>query len=64
MYLGGENMKIETSKDLRLELVKAEKTATWLAQQLGYSPAYMYKCIQEQKQKEINRMIKILEAVD
>jgi len=50
-------------KELRIELIRKEKTATWLAQQLGYSPAYMYRMIAEQREKEMKRIVKILEAV-
>ena len=49
-----------TIKDLRIELIKKEKTATWLSQQLGYSNAYLYKVIEQQKTKEIERIKKIL----
>jgi hypothetical protein len=56
-------MKIETVKDLRIELIKAEKTAIWLAEQLGYSTTYMYHCIAFGKKKEIERIKKILSEV-
>ena len=63
MYRGDE-MKIKTVKDLKLELVKAEKTAKWLAGELGYSTSYMYQCIAFKKEKEIKRMEKILNEVE
>ena len=56
-------MKLETVKDLKMELVKNEKTARWLAGELGYSTQYMYHCIAFKKQKEIERMKKILSEV-
>lgn len=56
-------MSIKNLKDLKLELVKAEKTAVWLAQELGYSTTYMYDCIKSGKEKEIKRMEKILKGV-
>ena len=46
--------------DLKIELIKKQKTARWLAQQLGYSTQYMYYCIKENKEKEIERIKKIL----
>ena len=46
--------------DLKIELIKKQKTARWLAQQLGYSTQYMYHCIKEKKEKEIKRIEKIL----
>ena len=56
-------MKIENVIDLKLELVKRRKTARWLAEQLGYSTSYMYQCIAFGKEKEIERMKKILSEV-
>lgn len=52
-----------TIKELRIELIKKEKTAIWLASQLGYSAAYMYRVIEEKKEKEIERIKKILNEV-
>lgn len=49
--------------ELRIELIKKGKTATWLAQQLGYSNAYMYRVVKEQNKKELDRIQKILKEV-
>ena len=46
--------------ELRIELIRKGKTATWLAQQLGYSNTYMYKVVKEQNKKELDRIQKIL----
>ena len=51
-----------TLTELRIELMKQGKTVTWLAQQLGYSNTYLYKCMNDQNKKEIDRMKKILEV--
>jgi|AntAceMinimDraft_16_1070373.scaffolds.fasta_scaffold623840_2 hypothetical protein len=50
-------------KELRIELIMKEKTAIWLSQKLGYSPAYMYRCVAEGKEKEVKRIEKILSEV-
>lgn len=47
-------------KELKIELIKKDKTARWLAEKLGYSTSYMYQCIAFKKEKEINRIKKIL----
>ena len=52
-----------TVKDLRIELIKKEKTAKWLAKKLGYSTTYMYHCIAFNKTKEVERIKKILSEV-
>lgn len=49
--------------ELRIELIRKGKTATWLAQQLGYSNTYMYKVVKEQNKKELDRIQKILKEV-
>ena len=46
--------------DLKIGLIKKQKTSVWLAQQLGYSTKYMYDCIKKQNVKEIDRIKKIL----
>lgn len=52
-----------TVKELKIELIKKDKTARWLAQQLGYSTTYMYYCINMKIEKEIIRMKEVLEKV-
>ena len=49
--------------ELRVQLIRKGKTATWLAQQLGYSNTYMYKVVKDQNMKEIERIKKILQEV-
>lgn len=49
--------------ELRIELIRKKKTATWLAAQLGYSNTYLYKVIQDKKESEIKRIKKILSEV-
>ena len=49
--------------ELRIELIRKGKTATWLAQQLGYSNTYMYKVVKEQNKKELDRIQKILKEM-
>ena len=49
--------------ELRIELIRKGKPATWLAQQLGYSNTYMYKVVKEQNKKELDRIQKILKEV-
>ena len=49
--------------ELRIELIRKGKTATWLAQQLGYSNTYMYKVVKDQNKKELDRIKKILQEV-
>lgn len=51
-----------TLTEIKIELIKQGKTATWLSQQLGYSSAYMYRVIDEQKQSEINKIKEILKG--
>ena len=48
-------------QEVKIECIKKGVTLTWLAQQLGYSTQYMYYCIKENKEKEVNRIKKILE---
>ena len=50
-------------KEFRIELIKKEKTALWVSQQLGYSPAYMYRMIAVQNEEQIGRIKKILSEV-
>ena len=50
-----------TLKEIRIELLKMDKSSVWLAQQLGYSTKYMYDCIKKQNEKELSRIKKILE---
>ena len=52
-----------TIKELRIELIKRNKTISWLATKLGYSTAYVYKVIDMQKQNEVERIKKILSEV-
>lgn len=49
--------------ELRVQLIRKGRTATWLAQQLGYSNTYMYKVVKEQNKKELERIKKILQEV-
>ena len=51
-----------TLKELKIELIKQDKTITWLAQQLGYSTTYLYLVINEQKQKELDRINDVLKG--
>ena len=50
-------------RDFRIELYTKGKTALWLANELGYSPAYMYRMIKNKNEKEIDRIKKILSEV-
>ncbi len=52
-----------TLQEIKIELVKQNKTSVWLAQQLGYSTKYMYDCIKKQNEKEIDRIKKILGGI-
>jgi len=52
-----------TIKELKIKLIEKDKTAIWLSTQLGYSPAYMYRVIEEKKEKEIERIKTILSNV-
>ncbi len=52
-----------TLKELRIKLAEKEKTATWLAQQLGYSTSYLYQVIADNIKKEIDRIKNILEEI-
>ena len=56
-------MKIRNIKELRIELIKKDKTAIWLSEQLGYSRTYLYRVVQDQKQSELERIKKILSEV-
>ena len=49
--------------DLKIELIKKGKTATWLAQQLGYSNTYLYRVVNQGKEKEIERIKEILKGL-
>lgn len=49
--------------DLKIELIKKGKTATWLAQQLGYSNTYLYRVVKQGKEKEIERIKEILKGL-
>lgn len=49
-----------TLKDIKIKLIGIDKTMTWLAQQLGYSTTYLYLVINEQNQKELDRIDNIL----
>ena len=46
--------------ELRIELIKKGKTATWLAQQLGYSNTYMYKVVKEQNKIKFEELLQIM----
>ena len=48
-------------KNLRIRLIGIEKTLRWLAAELGYSPAYVYQVLDNDNQKEIKRIVEILE---
>ena len=48
--------------DLRIALLRKEKSVTWLAQQLGYSTAYLYRVIEVQNKKELDRIKVIMEG--
>jgi len=48
-------------KEIRIELIKIEKSITWLASRLGYSTTYLYEVIKSQKSDEIKRIVDILE---
>ena len=50
-----------TLKEIKIKILKMDKSYVWLAQQLGYSTKYMYDCIKKQNTKEIERIKKILE---
>ena len=53
-----------TLQELKIELAKKGKTATWLAAQLGYSPVYLYNyVIKKQIKKELDRIKDILKEV-
>ena len=56
-------MGIKNLKELKIELIKKEVTATWLASELGYSRAYLYRVVADQNKKEIERIKKILSEV-
>ena len=58
---GGVKM---TLKQLRIALLKQDRTMTWLAQQLGYSQTYLYKVLNDQHPKELARINQILEKGD
>ena len=47
-------------KEIKIALIKKDKTLVWLAQQLDYSSTYLYKVINDQNKKEINRIKNIL----
>jgi hypothetical protein len=50
-------------REFRVELYTKGKTALWLANELGYSPAYMYRMIKNNNEKEVKRIKKILSEV-
>ena len=49
-------------KELRIELLKKDKTITWLSHQLGYSTTYLYRVLEMQKGTEIKRIKNILKG--
>lgn len=49
-----------TLKELRIKLAEKEKTAVWLAAQLGYSTKRLYQVIQIQRQEDIKKIKEIL----
>lgn len=50
-----------TIKELRIELIKQDKTVTWLANKMGCSNAWIYQIISLQRENEIEQIKKILE---
>lgn len=66
--LNNERMKIDfealrNKNAIKLALIYQQKTMIWLSNQLGYSPQYMYQCINNRNEDELLRIKNIIKIL-
>lgn len=66
--LNNESMKIDfealrNKNAIKLALIYQQKTMIWLSNQLGYSPQYMYQCINNRNEHELLRIKNIIKIL-
>lgn len=66
--LNNERMKINfealrNKNAIKLALIYQQKTMIWLSNQLGYSPQYMYQCINNRNEDELLRIKNIIKIL-